>query len=103
MEDQSVVMKWVHEGAERALTLTQSAGVRHEIYIENTPLYDWQTDELERHEELAEYYKLIAGIEEENRFTLTPVRPEEVAGNDGDFGTPDIPCQVIRLDGPGGG
>jgi hypothetical protein len=97
-DDQSVFMRWMHEGAERSVPLTKTAGVRHEIYIENTPLFDYEADELEKHEELREYYKVIPGFDEMERFTLTPFRPEQFGDDDGDFGTPSIPCQVLRLD-----
>jgi hypothetical protein len=100
--NQSVFLKWIHEGDVRTVTLTRQAGVRHEIYIENTPLYDYDNENLDRHDELRELYKVIPEIEEDDRFTLKPFRPEQDDAVNGDRGTPSIPCQVVRLDDPDG-
>ena len=99
-QDQSVFLKWVQNGKPEVLTLTKSAaGVRHEIYIENTPLYDpIDPDELATHEELGEYYKLLPDIASAARFALKPV----IHHDSKDTGTPTIPCQVLRLDDPTG-
>lgn len=102
--DQSVYLKWIHDGAERTLTLTKSMpGERHEIYIENTPLYDYTVDDLDKHEELKEFYKMLPTIGDGEKFTLKAFDPETLDENDGgDLGTPSIPCQVMRLDFPDG-
>lgn len=102
-ERQSVFVKWIHEGGERTVTLTKQAGVKHEIYIENTPLYDYGAQPLDKHDELQQLYKIIPEVEEDERFSLKPLLPDdEDAAAGGEFGTPDIPCQVMRLDHPDG-
>ncbi len=103
VQDQSVYLKWIHDGAERTLTLTKSMpDERHEIYIENTPLYDYTANDLEKHEELKEFYKMIPTIPDGERFTLKAFDPTAPTPNDGELGTPSIPCQVMRLDHPDG-
>jgi hypothetical protein len=62
-------------------------------------------DVLAQFDELAEYYKMLPEIPQTipnqppARFKLVPVIPDTPAP--GDKGTPDIPCQVMMLNGPG--
>lgn len=126
-ENQSVVMTWqssTQEG-DHVVTLTKAANTTHEIYINNAPLYidppvqGPNEQELPQFDELTEYYKVIPGIGSiltDERFRLVPVlapRPNLDAApdsgpadssesrlDDGEKGSPSIPCQVMRLDGP---
>jgi len=99
VQDQSVLLKWNDGVQERICTLTKSlAGATHEIYIENTPLFIQPNPmDLSQFEELTHYYKVIPEISAGARFKLEPM---PIAG--GDVGSPDIPCQPMTLDGPGG-
>lgn len=99
-QTQSLVMTWRDATAEQTLALGKppTNGI-HEIYVENTPLFIPETSAI-GHDELVEYYKVLPGVNQADRFTLHSERE-----NPGPFdkGTPTIPCQVIRLDEPGGG
>jgi len=105
--DQRVVLSWQGPVAEsdHTVTLRKQANTTHEIYINNAPPFLNQVEGndafLARFDELSEYYKLIplSQLALADRFTLAPVNPPPgptlVEG-----GSPDIPCQVMRLDGP---
>ncbi len=106
--DQRVELNWQGPVADsdHSLTLHKQANTTHEIYINNAPLFlnqvEGPDDFLARFDELSEYYKLIPQSvvpAPAGRFTLAPVNPPPgptlVEG-----GSPDIPCQVMRLDGP---
>lgn len=101
-EDQTLMMRW-RDGTrdeDRVLRLEKADNTRYEIYIENTPLFlDTPTEpELPGLDEFIHYYKVL-DVPEADRFSLTPkLRPDP-----GQFGTPDVPCQVLTEDGPGGG
>lgn len=104
--DQRLVMKWQDDTQEedRALSLPKKTdGTHYEIYIENTPLYlDPPVGAaIPDREELKEYYKLFPGIPPElgKRFALVP----ELLNPLIEAGSPEIPCQVVTLDGPGPG
>jgi hypothetical protein len=94
---QVVVMRWFDGTSERALNLRKVSGASHEIYIQNTPLFLPDSEAI-GHDELAEYYKILPTVGADHRFTFHTVRQ----GGTRDKGTPTIPCQVVRLDGPGG-
>lgn len=99
---QSLTVKWNNgvEGADKVLTLSKpTGGASHEIYIENTPLYQETTlTPPPTHSELIEYYKVLPDITDENaKFNLEP-SAEPLPGG-GDTGSPDIPCQSVVLDG----
>ncbi len=97
-DNQSVVVKWNDDTAERVLTLTRTPNVTYEIYIENTPLFV-QVDpmKLGDHEELVHYYNLIpeSQVPAAARFKLTPA----LTRTGRDLGSPTIPCQPLKLDG----
>jgi hypothetical protein len=100
-ENQAVVLRWQDGTRERdrTLTLSKMADTFYEIYIENTPLFldEPRQADLPNMDELAEYYKVIPQIPAGNRrFKLVP----ELYPGEGDRGSPDIPCQVMTLDGP---
>lgn len=107
-ENQSLVMRWQDGTREddRVLTLSKVPGIQYEIYIENSPLFlDPPTPaELAGRDELIEYYKLLPGVPAfplGRRFSLVPEgAPVPV---ETDEGSPSVPCQVVTLDGPGGG
>jgi hypothetical protein len=106
--DQSVTLAWQATTKEGDFTLTlhREENTTHEIYINNAPLYldrppspdDPSSGELPLFDELPDYYKLIRNVAEEDRFQLIPTILVDTRG---DEGSPDIPCQVQRLDGPG--
>ncbi|MFL6210832.1 MAG: hypothetical protein ACJ74W_18430 [Pyrinomonadaceae bacterium] len=120
-EGQAVVMKWQSLDQEReyVLTLEKGANTTHEIYINNSPLYlePPPVEQLDQHDELKEFYKVLSAtpIPDAARFKLVPALPlnlnsdsvsdsglaDSVASrrNRGEAGTPDIPCQVMTLDG----
>jgi hypothetical protein len=58
-----------------------------------------QPGDLGGHDELNQFYRIMPEIGGPNRFTFAavddPLLPET--------GSPDIPCQVGKLNGPGGG
>jgi hypothetical protein len=102
--DQRVVLNWQGPVTERdhALTLVKQTNTTHEIYINNAPLFLNEVndnEDLTRFDELIEYYKLIrlSEVALADRFTLVPATPTMPTGLEG--GSPDIPCQVMRLDG----
>jgi hypothetical protein len=96
---QSLKVTWNNgvEGADKVLTLSKpTGGVSHEIYIENTPLYQESTlTPPPTHSELIEYYKVLPDITGDARFNLEP-SADPAPGQEG---TPDIPCQSGVLDG----
>jgi hypothetical protein len=97
-EDQSLRMRWQDGTREddRTLSLEKSADTCYEIYVENTPLFldPPRPADLPGLDEFIEYYKVLdlpAGL---NRFSVVPeLRLGPQAG------TPEVPCQVITLDG----
>jgi hypothetical protein len=109
-EDQRLVMKWqdATQEQDRTLSLPKLAGTFYEIYIENTPLFlnPPSEAELARRDEFIEYYKLLPDVPAVplgRRFAVVPeIRPSDGA-QPLQEGTPEVPCQVVRLDGPGGG
>lgn len=107
-QDQSVVLRWrsPDKDSDHAVTLTKAANTTHEIFINNAPLFidppvqGGEEQEFPQFDELIEYYKVIPGIGSiltDERFKLVPVLAPRPAG---ERGSPDIPCQVMRLDGP---
>jgi hypothetical protein len=101
--DQSVVLKWTDGSEPRSHSLTRGLpGITYEVYVQNTPLFQPDPQKPEDYaafEELVHYYKIIPGIESAARFTL---EPSNVPLEEGESGTPTIPCQVLRLDWPDG-
>jgi hypothetical protein len=107
-ENQSVRVRWqspTREG-DHLVQLQKAANTTHEIYINNAPLFlDTPTQgEHPEFDELSEYYKVIPEIPPTppgTRFQLVPniVAPLGLGGLES--GSPDIPCQVQRLDGTG--
>ncbi len=108
VNDQRLVMKWQDgtQERDRTLSLPKIAETTYEIYIENTPLFlDSPVGAaVADREEFKEYYKLFPGVPAVplgNRFALVPevfvdpLNPQ--------MGSPEIPCQVVTLDGPGPG
>lgn len=101
--DQRVKLSWRGPVAESTVTLHKQANTTHEIYINNAPLFvDEVTSDapvLPQFDELVEYYKLFSTQEVPvgDRFKLVPAKPTTPAP--GEAGSPDIPCQVMRLDG----
>jgi hypothetical protein len=99
VEHQGVVVRFNDGVQERALTLTKGQpGTTYEIYIQHTPLFI-QPGAATGHDELAQFYRVIPEIPGTGRFTFAVVdeRPPD------EKGSPDIPCQVLKLNGPGGG
>lgn len=116
--DQSITLTWNDGMQEEDQTLRLSkpqTGSIHEIYVENSPLYEPPSNSgtPPRHSELPEYYKVIRGKIGNARFRLDPVKengpqadgqaappPSGSAKFDSERGSPSIPCQSIVLDGP---
>jgi len=100
---QSVVLKWTDGSEPRTLSLTRGLpGITYEVYVHNTPLFQPDPQRPEDYtdfEELIHYYKVIPEIEQAQKFTLTP---SDSPLDNGQAGTPTIPCQVLRLDWPDG-
>ena len=102
-ENQGLVIRWQDgtQERDRTLTLSKMADTVYEVYIENTPLFldEPRQADLPNFDELVQYYKVIPQIPPtpNRRFKLVPeLRPGEA-----DQGSPEIPCQVMTLDGPG--
>jgi len=101
VNQQQVVLHWSDDTKLQTLTLEKTPDTTYEIYVQNTPLFQVSPpeSELEKFEELVEYYKVIPLEDDLTPFRLVPaIHPD----GDGNEGSPDIPCQVITLDGPGG-
>ncbi len=108
---QEVKLTWkgLNKDADNFVRLSQDTGTTHEIYINNTPLFVdpppgiISDEELKQFDELVEYYKIIPVTEvpQDARFQLVPVNPVRSLPGHGQTGTPDIPCQVMLLDGAG--
>lgn len=105
---QTVELSWkgLIKDDDNGVTLEKRDNTTHEIYINNTPLFldppaDTSDSGLAKFDELAEYYKVISisEVPVEMQFQLVPVNP--VPPLPGQHGTPDIPCQVMLLNGPG--
>jgi hypothetical protein len=102
---QSVVLRWQSPLKDGGHTVTLAKGdhTTHEIHINNAPLFIDDPEDndpfLAQFDELIEYYKVIPRSEVplNERFKLVPAIPHTPTSVEG--GTPDIPCQVIRLDG----
>ena len=97
IQNQSLVLRWNDGVRNRTLTLTKSTeGATYEIYVQHTPLFMNDGEQL-GHDELGEFYRVIPEVSMGDRFTFrTADEPQ------GEKGTPNIPCQVMTLDGPGG-
>lgn len=105
-EGQSVKVRWqsfTREGS-HTLTLQKAADTTHEIFVNNAPLFLDQPTQGEHPEfdELPEYYKIISdvpAIPPGTRFQLVPNVTATFGLETLEAGSPDIPCQVQRLDG----
>jgi len=101
---QAVQLRWQAPNVEgdASVVLEKAANTTHEIYINNAPLFleapSETGGEFPQFDELPEYYKLITNVSATPgaRFQLVPTFPPRPR----DTGSPDIPCQVQRLDGP---
>ena len=106
VENQSVRLRWqasTREG-DHSVSLQKAQNATHEIYINNAPLYiDTPTQgEHPEFDELIEYYKVISEIPQTppgTRFQLVPNVTAPLGSVGGEEGSPDIPCQIMRLDG----
>lgn len=101
VEHQNVLVTWNDGTGDRVLTLTKSAGFTYEIYVQHTPLFV-QPGDATAHDEMTQFYRIIPEVAGGDRFTfavvdapLGPIPPDK--------GSPDIPCQILKLNGPGGG
>jgi len=92
-------VRWNDGVQNRSLTLTKAQpGTTYEIYIQHTPLF-LQPGATTPHDELAQFYRIIPEVLGTARFTFTVVDDRPPI----ERGSPDIPCQVLKLNGPGGG
>jgi hypothetical protein len=105
-QGQTLTLNWqgLDKDVDNIVTLEKDDNTTHEIYINNTPLYldppaDTRDEALKQFDELIEYYKIIprSEVPPEMRFQLVPVNPLQPLP--GQSGTPDIPCQVMMLNG----
>lgn len=98
--NQSVQLEWQAPTVAGSVSLRKEPNTTHEIYINNAPLFlgppPNAPDELAKFEELRDYYKVLnVPLGRPNTtFELVPTRLGD------DTGSPSIPCQVHRLDGP---
>jgi hypothetical protein len=96
---QNLLLKWNDGTQPRVLTLTKSSeGATYEVYIQHTPLYV-QRGDMGAHDELGQFYRVIPEVAGNDRFTFGAVDDPLVP----ETGSPEIPCQVGKLNGPGGG
>jgi hypothetical protein len=106
-ENHAVRMTWQSptRSGDATVTLNKAANTTHEIYINNTPLFldsarelaDPESGELLEFEELKDCYKLVTGVLTPNQFKLIPTLLRD-GSEPGQEGSPDIPCQIHRLD-----
>lgn len=101
--NQSVQLEWQAPTLAGSVSLGKEPNTTHEIYINNAPLFlgppPNDPNELAKFEELRDYYKVLnvqLGRPDVPLFELVPTH----LPGDGDTGSPSIPCQVHRLDGP---
>ncbi len=93
-----LVILWRQQGKLERLQLKRQPGVSYEIYIVNDPLFE--SDDIgnnPRHDEFAEYYKLLHHVPSDEQFRL---RVEEVAENP-QRGSTRLPCMPVVV-GEGG-
>lgn len=106
-EGQCFVVRWNDGRKEQTLPLEKpAAGIVHEVYVENSPLFEEQSAP-QRHSELRAYYQIIKGhgSAEFNLRMDGEVEPAncDVSAAPAKFsprdGSARIPCQSITLDG----
>jgi hypothetical protein len=103
--EQALIMAW-HDGSrECSLLLAKpEAGTSHEIYINNSPLFEDPVLLLSPHDELDQYYKVIQSVGLVEQFSLKvnelPTRAREGSAKfDSARGSARIPCLSVVLDG----
>jgi hypothetical protein len=100
-------LSWRNQGKEASLFLEKSeeVGLSYEIYIVNDPLFESSgiTDPIldPKHDEFAEYYKLLTAVPTERQFRLQVVVPPNAPPLE--RGSTDIPCMPVASGGGGHG
>lgn len=103
-EDERIRLRWRNQGKEASLILEKpDPGVSYEIYVVNDPLFESSeiTNPLldPKHDEFAEYYKLLTAVPTDQQFRLHVDRPQ---GPPPERGSTDIPCMPVTKGGGGG-
>ncbi|HEX8173498.1 MAG TPA: hypothetical protein VF543_00095 [Pyrinomonadaceae bacterium] len=111
---QEIILTWRDNGKDNRLPLKKpQTGSSHEIYINNSPLFEEQTMG-GSHSELKEYYGVLPDVPTEEQFNLEypfqSLDPDSknmlIASQGGSLkfesvtSTPTIPCQSVVLDPP---
>lgn len=100
-----VRLRWRNQGKPADLSLEKpDPGVSYEIYVINDPLFE--SSEIidlvldPKHDEFAEYYKLMTAVPTSEQFRLQIIKPEQ--GPPLEKGSTDIPCMPVTKGGSGG-
>ena len=98
---QSLVMTWKNKNQIVTLPFTPPAAgtsFTYEVYVTNDPLFDPDAFAavVSGHDELAEYYQVLPGIPQQQRFTLTMLPAVTVTA---ERGSPRLPCMPILGEG----
>lgn len=108
--DETVILTWLNQGKLARLELEKPEdGVSYEVYIINDPLFE-SSEEINqldpvtgqplvpKHDEFAEYYKLLTVVPTEDQFRLR-VDPPPPGGPPPERGSTDIPCMPVKKGG----
>ncbi|HUQ31195.1 MAG TPA: hypothetical protein VM095_03700 [Pyrinomonadaceae bacterium] len=101
LKEESVVsLNWRQLGREVSLDLdfrNAEEGATYEIYISNDPLYDDDgLDKPFKHDEFAEYYRILPDLPSNERFQLD-FPEEDPDAPRGDRGSGRVPCMAVLL------
>jgi hypothetical protein len=66
-----------------------------EIYVSNDPLYEDDSLDVPKHDEFAEYYKILPGVPTDEQFIMEFPKPQGAGDN---RGTTRTPCTSVLLD-----
>ena len=93
-----VTLTWRQNGRDVLLELEPSAAFSYEIYVNNDPLYEDDSPAAPfKHDEFAEYYKILPAVPRDEQFELTFPAPTPAAPPPS-RGTTRTPCMSVLLD-----
>lgn len=107
LEGEVVRLRWRNQGKLAELILEKpepGAGVSYEIFVINDPLFESSviTNPVldPKHDEFAEYYKLLTAVPTDEQFRLQVIQPPP-GGPPPERGSTDIPCMSTTKGGGG--